>query len=85
MGPSETGSKGGNEEVLSYQLPWAALPGDVARAGLLVALLHVWGLVQDVTAVVDESLAIWSLAQDQPTPPPSSTRLGALYRGRNSF
>lgn len=67
-----------NEVVLSYRLPWSALPGRRARAGLRVALLHVQWLIQDVTVVVVEPLAAGPLTHHQASPPSSSTGLGAL-------
>ena len=69
----------------SYRLPWSAVPGGGARAGLLVALLHVRGLLQDVTVAVVEPLAAGSLADHQPSPPAPPAGLGALCarRGRS--
>jgi hypothetical protein len=78
--PSEGGSQGGvrEEEVLSYRLPWSAVPGCAARAQVQVTLLHVRRLVQDVTVVVVESLTVGPLAYHLARPPASTTRLGTL-------
>ena len=75
------GGGGGGEGgglLSSYRLPWSAVPGGGAWAGLLVALLHVRGHLQDVTVAVVESMAAGLLADHQPGPPAPTTCLGAL-------
>ena len=67
-----------NKVVLSYRLPWSALPGGRAWAGLQVALLHVRRFVQDVTVVVTEPLAIGPLTHHPASLPSSTTGVGAL-------
>ena len=67
-----------NKVVLSYRLPWSAVPGGRTWAGLQVALLHVRRLVQDVTVVVAEPLTVGPLTHHQASPPSSTAGLGAL-------
>lgn len=69
-----------NKVVLSYRLPWSAVPGGGAWAGLEVALLHVGWLVQYVTIVVIEPLAVRPLANHQASFPSTTTSLGTLMQ-----
>lgn len=70
--------KGSGKGTLSYRLPWSAVPGGGAYAGLQVALLHVQRLVQDVAIVVIEPLAAGPLAHHQTGSPAFSAALSAL-------
>lgn len=67
-----------NKLVLSYRLPWSAVPGGRAWTGLQVALLHVGRLVQDVAVVVIEPLSVGPLTNHKSSPPPSTTGQCAL-------